>query len=172
MEVIKLFNIKLDFSNSKDIKVDNKEIPFWDENSLIGFVCDTLYEKNVKFIVSDNYCSDYGMNCKFDLPCLLELYEDIICALLNRQDFSIEFYEQGREYFISVIIYNDDVKLNIRYGYDDIWYKEELTYCYIKKIFVNFYEVLFEDINKCFRNIEKNPIFINWTAKLNELKLN
>lgn len=81
-----MFNIKLDFSNSKDIKVDNKDIPFWDENFLISFVCDTLYDKHVKFIVSDNYYSDYGMNCKFDLPCLLEAYEDVICGLLNRQD--------------------------------------------------------------------------------------
>lgn len=63
------------------------------------------------------------------------------------------------------------MKLNIRYGYDDTWYKEELTYCYIKKMFVNFYEVLFEEINKCFSNIEQNPIFIDWTTKLNELKL-
>lgn len=73
-----MFNIKLDFSNSKDIKVDNKEIPFYGEDSLIGFICDALYEKNVKLIVSDNCCSDYGMNCKFDLPCLLESYEDIL----------------------------------------------------------------------------------------------
>lgn len=33
-----MFNIKVDFSNSKNIKVDNKEIPFWDEDSLIGCV--------------------------------------------------------------------------------------------------------------------------------------
>ncbi len=171
MEEIKMFNIKLDFSNSKDIKVDNKEITYCDENSLIDFVCDALYEKHVKFIVSDNCCSDYGMNCKFDLPCLLEAYEDIICGLLNRQDFSIEFYEQGREYFISVSILNDDVKLKIRYGYDDTWSKEELTYCYIKNMFVDFYEILFEAINKCFRNIVRNPVFNDWIMKLNELKL-
>ena len=134
-------------------------------------MCDTLYEKQVKFIVSDNYCSDYGMNCKFDLPSLLEAYEDIICGLLKRQDFSIEFYEQGREYFLSFIIFKDEVKLNIRYGYDNTWLKEELTYCYIKKLFVDFFEVLFEDINKCFGNIERNPVFNEWNMKLNELKL-
>ena len=32
-------------------------------------------------------------------------------------------------------------------------------------------DVLFEEINKCFSNIEQNPIFIDWTTKLNELKL-
>lgn len=167
-----MFNIRLDFDNSKDIKIDNQEIPFLDEISLIDFVCNALYEKQVKFIVSDDYCSDYGMDCKFDLPCLLEVYEDVICGLLNRRDFSIEFYEQGREYLISFLIFNDDVKLNIQYGYDNTWSKEEeLTYCYIKKIFVDFYEVLFGAINKCFCNIEKNTIFKEWNMKLNELKL-
>ena len=48
-----MFNIKLDFSKSEVIKVNNQEIPFFDEISLIDFVCDVLYEKQVAFIVSD-----------------------------------------------------------------------------------------------------------------------
>lgn len=166
-----MFNIKLDYSNSKDIKVDNQEIPFLDEISLIDFVCAVLYEKQVKFILSDDYCSDYGMSCNFDLPCLLEAYDDIICGLLNRQDFSVEFYEQGREYFISFVISDDNVKLNIRYGYDNTCGSEELTCCYIKKMFVDFYGTLFEDFNNSFDNIKRNPIFNEWNMKLNELKL-
>lgn len=139
---------------------------------MIDFVCNVLYEKQVAFIVSDDDCSDYGMNCKFDLPCLLEVYDDVICGLLNKQDFLIEFYEQGREYFISFVISNDDVELNIQYGYDNTYSKKEkLTYCYIKKMFVDFYETLFEYVNKSFINIEQNYIFDKWNMKLKALKL-
>ena len=68
---------------------------------MIDFVCDVLHEKQVSFIVSDDDCSDYGMNCKFDLPCLLEIYDDVVCGLLNKQDKGfedvVECYTNERE---------------------------------------------------------------------------
>ena len=51
--------------------------------------------------MSDDDCSDYGMNCKFDLPCLLEIYDDVVCGLLNKQDKCyedvVECYTNERE---------------------------------------------------------------------------
>ena len=165
-----MFHMKLDFSNSKGIKVDNREIAFFDETSLIDYVCDFLYEEQVKFIVSDDYCDDYGMDCKFDLPCLLEAYNDISYSLLNKQDFLVEFYEQGREYFISFVMSDDNVQLDIRYGYNNICSKkEELTYCYVKKMFADFYMILFEYISKYFSSIQQNSVFNEWNIKLKEL---
>lgn len=100
------------------IKVDNWEIAFLDETSLIDYVCDFLYEELVKFIVSDDDCGDYGRDCKFDLSCLLEAYNGIIYSLFNKQDFLVEFYEQGRKYFISFVMFDDRVQLDIRYNYN------------------------------------------------------
>lgn len=54
-------------------------------------------------MVSDNICKNYNMDCKFDLICLLDVSDEIISALIKKEKFDIEFYEQGREYIFFLI---------------------------------------------------------------------
>lgn len=145
-----------------DIQIVKDKIAFLDETSLIDYVCDFLYEELVKFIVSDDDCGDYGRECKFDLSCLLEAYNGIIYSLFNKQDFLVEFYEQGREYFISFAMSDDSVQLDIPYNHNNSYSrKEELAYCYIKKMFVDFYGYCLGDISKCFSNIQQMLFSMN-----------
>ncbi len=165
-----MFSIKLDFCNSKETIINDEEIEFYDEISLIDVICNILYENQVKFVICDNNCDDYGMDCKFDLPCLFEAFNDIISGLKWRKNFHIEFYEQGRVYLFSFFILSNNVKVNIKYGYDDnciVAY--ELDYDYIKAMFVEFYKSAFCNAKKYIEYLDKNDIFIEWNTKLNEL---
>lgn len=85
----------MDYSDSTNIKLCDKQIELYDEESLIDIICVFLYDNQVKLVISDECCSDYGMDCKFDLPCLLEAFHNIIEGLIEKHNFNIEFYEQG-----------------------------------------------------------------------------
>ena len=144
-----MVTFELDYRDSRIVQVEYKDIQFYDKVLLIDIICSLLYDNRVRFIVSDNICKNYNMDCKFDLICLLDLYDETISALVEKRRFDIEFYEQGREYiFLFEATYND-----------------------MREIFLSFYQSLFQYTEKCIENIGENVVFCEWKRKLNELKL-
>lgn len=93
-----MVTFELDHRDSRIVQVEYKDIQFYDKVLLIDIICSLLYDDRVRFIVSDNICKNYNMDCKFDLICLLDVSDEIISALIKKEKFDIEFYEQGREY--------------------------------------------------------------------------
>ena len=166
-----MVNFELDYRDSKMVKVDCKEIQFYDEVSLIDTICSILHDNQVSFIVSDDLCENYNMDCKFDLTCLLDLYDETISALIEKRRFDIEFYEQGREYIFLFDIEEDKVIVDICPKYDVNRKRRcEMDYIYIREMFLLFYESLFQYIEKCIKNIDRNVVFCEWEGKLNKLK--
>jgi len=43
------------------VKLDCKEIQFYDEVSLIDTICSVLHDNQVRFIVSDDFCENYNI---------------------------------------------------------------------------------------------------------------
>lgn len=161
----------MDYSDSTNTTLYDKQIEFYDEVLLIETICVLLYENQVKLVISDEYCSDYGMDCKFDLPCLLEAFYNIIEGLIEKCDFDIEFYEQGREYFLSFVVSENTVEINVQYGYNvssSMIYMA--SYDFVKKMFIVFYDSIFQYATKYIANISKNDIFIKWNNEVEKLK--
>lgn len=98
-----MVTFELDYRDSRIDQVEYKDIQFYDKVLLIDIICSLLYDNRVRFIVSDNICKNYNMDCKFDLICLLDISDEIISALIKKEKFDIEFYEQGREYMFFLI---------------------------------------------------------------------
>ncbi len=167
-----MVTFELDYRDSRMVKVDYKDIQFYDEVSLIDIICSVFYDDRVRFIVSDNICKNYNMDCKFDLICLLDVSDEIISALIKKEKFDIEFYEQGREYIYFFNIEEDTVTVDIWPEYDEDRKRRcEVAYNDIKEMFLSFYQSLFQYVEKCIENIDENVVFCEWKRKLNELKL-
>jgi hypothetical protein len=97
-----MFNIKLCFNDTKEIRELNDEhediIPAESYDDILNDICIAFYEsKKVIFKVGGFGSDDWGMDCKFDLPCVLEQMDQIINGIKNKENFEIDFYEQGRE---------------------------------------------------------------------------
>lgn len=166
-----MVTFELDYRDSKIAKVDYKDIQFYDEVLLIDILCSVLYDNQVRFIVSDDICKNYNMDCRFDLTCLLDVSDEIISALIKKEKFDIEFYEQGREYIFSFNIEENMVTVDIWPEYDEDRKRRcEVDYIDIKEMFLSFYQSLFQYIEKCIENIDKNIVFCEWKRKLNELR--
>ncbi|MCI9638004.1 MAG: hypothetical protein HFG77_16740 [Hungatella sp.] len=167
-----MVTFELDYRDSRMVKMDYKDIQFYDKVSLIDIICSVFYDDRVRFIVSDNICKNYNMDCKFDLICLLDVSDEIISALIKKEKFDIEFYEQGREYIFFFNIEEDTVTVDIWPEYDEDRKRRcEVAYNDIKEMFLSFYQSLFQYVEKCIENIDENVVFCEWKRKLNELKL-
>lgn len=161
----------MDYSNSKNIVLYDKQVKFYDEVLLINVICNLLYNNQVKFVIKDEYCSDYGMDCRFDLPCLLEAFHNVIEGLRENHDFDIDFYEQGREYFFSFIVLENVIKINIQYGYNNsIKRRYEVSFDFLKKMFITIYSSIFQYATTYINNISQNSVFIEWINEINRLK--
>lgn len=168
---INLLSIKMDYSNCKSTVRYDKQIEIYDEIPLIDVICGLLCDNQVKFVISDEHCDDFGMDCKFDLPCLLESFDDIMEGLRKKQDFNTEFYEQGREYFFSFIMAENNVKINLKYGgHNEFDKKYEASYTLVKNMFIEFYNSVFQYAAEYIKDISKNCIFIEWNNKINDLR--
>lgn len=167
----KMVVFELDYRDSKIVKVDREDIKLYDQVSLTDIICSVLYDNQVRFIVSDDICKNYNMDCKFDLNCLLDVSDEIISALIKKEKFDIEFYEQGREYIFSFNIEEDVVTVDIWPEYDENRKRRcEVDYIDIKEMFLSFYQPLFYYVEKCIENIDENVVFCEWKRKINELK--
>lgn len=168
----KMVTFELDYRDSRIVQVEYKDIQFYDKVLLIDIICSLLYDNRVRFIVSDNICKNYNMDCKFDLICLLDVSDEIISALIKKEKLDIEFYEQGREYMFFFNIEEDMVTVDIWPEYDEKRKRRcEATYNDMREIFLSFYQSLFQYTEKCIENIGENVVFCEWKRKLNELKL-
>ncbi len=76
-----MFDMRLDKSNFTEKSYCIEDIKILDEITLIHAICEMLYENHANFLFYDENDSDFGMNCKFDLPCLLDNFEQIMDGL-------------------------------------------------------------------------------------------
>lgn len=161
----------MDYSNSKRKVLYDGQIEFYDKNSLINAICGLLYDNQVKFVMSDEHCDDFGMDCKFDLPCLLEEFDVIMEGLRKKRDFNIEFYEQGREYSFLFIMTESNVKINLRYDHhNNPDTKYEVSHFFVKNMFIELYDSIFQYAAEYIKGISKNHIFIEWNNEINNLR--
>lgn len=170
---MKLFHIVLNFHDSIKLAYDYGDMSCYDEVMLIDTICNVLYDNHVKFIVSDNLNNNYGMDCKFDLPCLMESYHEILFGLNNKKDFSIDFYEQGREYLFSFIMREDNmIQIKIQHGYNIKNISQQVVEFHLmKEMFIKLFDSIFQFADTYISGIRTNAIFHTWKSLLNSLNL-
>lgn len=164
-----MFEMKLDKSNFIEKIYSIEDIRNLDEIALIHAICDMLYENHAKFLFYDENDSDFGMDCKFDLPCLLDSYAQIMDGLQKKKDFELEFFEPGREYFLSFAEDEYVMKISLQIGYDKKSVRNYVTeHSTVKEIFVNLFKDIFIIAEKNIKNITENPVFVGWVNILEQ----
>lgn len=65
----------------------------------------------------------------------------------------------------------NDIEISVQYGYNissDMTY--EANYDFVKKMFIVFYDSIFQYATRYITDISKNNIFIKWNNEIEELK--
>ncbi|GAA0077326.1 hypothetical protein UT300005_17040 [Clostridium sp. CTA-5] len=166
-----MFNIKLYFNDTKEIKKVNDKheyiIQEEDYDGTLSAICTIFHESNrVIFKVSGFGSDDWGMDCKCDLPCVLEQMDEIVRGIKSKEEFSIDFYEQGRECLLIfqfcetqvLIEYNNIYSKNID---NSILY---MDYEVVKQMFFDFYNDFIYCIKKLVPEVMENQLFNEWKA--------
>ena len=158
-----MFDMRLDKSNFTEKSYCIEDIKILDEITLIHAICEMLYENHANFLFYDENDSDFGMDCKFDLPCLLDNFEQIMDGLQRNKDFEIEFFEPGREYYLSFANDEGVMTVSLRIGYDEKRVRKYVTEsAIVKEILVNLFKDIFIIAERNINNIRENPVFNGW----------
>ena len=84
-----------------------------DGRSVIADICETFADTNkIQFIVSGFGSNQWPVDCRFDLPVIIEQLPEIRRKILKEDfNFVLDFYEQGIERAVSFKKENDNVVL-------------------------------------------------------------
>lgn len=158
----------------KYIKIENKNINNYSYqydlhniNSLDD-ILDSIYNifydsKQVEFVIAGLGCSNWGMDYKYDLPCVIENVEYILRRVNNKQAFSIDFYEQGRECIFEYSFIKDMVYIKYWFYLQDKEKKEEcVPYNYIQEMFKNLFEEFTSYAEQIIPGIKQNKLYVEW----------
>ena len=164
-----MFNIKLYFNDTKEIKVANDKYEYIiqeeDYDGILSDICTIFYESNrVIFKVSGFGSYDWGMDCKFDLPCVLEQMDEIVNGIKNKEEFRIEFYEQGRECILTFRFCETQVLIEYNSIYNENIDNSiiSMDYDVVKKMFLDFYSDFIYCIKKLVPEVMENELFNEW----------
>lgn len=100
-----MFDIKLETTiHLKDIKLNKYDVKEYDDElddgrSVIADICEIFADtEKIQFIVSGFGDIRWPVDCRFDLPIIIEQLPEIIIKMKNDDfNFSLDFYEQGIE---------------------------------------------------------------------------
>ena len=150
---------KCDEEKSYDTELD-------DETSIIFDICNFFEETGeIKFIVSGFGDSEWGVDCKFDLPGIIEILPELISKLNQKKyDFNLNFYEQGVER--EVIFRESKGSIIVSCLSQTKWKllpsNYEMTKESVEKIVRGLYNTFILYSEKLCPRLIKNPLLLDW----------
>lgn len=153
--------IKEDISFKKiyDTELDN-------ETSIIYDICEIFHSKgNIKFIVSGFGYENWLMDCRFDLPGIIEEVPQIINKIRKEEyNFKLDFYEQGTEREIIFEEVGGKIKLICfsRISWTPIPNIIEMNKEDVKLIFENLYSDFIKYSKVLCDDLINDPLLSNW----------
>ncbi|KYN78017.1 hypothetical protein A0J52_01665 [Clostridium sporogenes] len=137
-----------------------------DETSVIFDICDIFEQtKQIKFLVSGFGQDEWPVNCRFDLPGIIEELPEIINKISQEEyNFKLNFYEQGveRELIFQESGQNISLTCLSRTNWIPTPNMIEMNKEKVKRIFNDLYEnFIFYSTELC-PSLIKNPLLFNW----------
>lgn len=166
-----MFNIKIELKELKGNKIIFESLKFndldedYDIDCILLDICERLDNlKKVKFVISGFGDEEWNVDCKADLPCILEQMEEILNGVVYKHNFTIDLYEQGMEREIEFEFKDENVTLTCK-SYVGNLPPELLIFVPDDKLYKIFLE-FFNDFIKCIEiflpEYLDNGIFIEW----------
>lgn len=166
-----LFNIELDFKENSSITEFDYSFDYindsegYDFDSLIVDICNIFYDsEKIYFKIGGFGETDWGADCKTDLPCVLEQMDVILQGIKNKEKFEIDFYEQGMERTLEFLF--DERNVSIKCSCYINWIPQPpivfMSYDAVYKLFIKLYNNFLECINMIIPKIQEIKLFKDW----------
>ena len=144
-----------------DINLENQD---QDYDCILLDICNMLYEAKQVIFKIEGFGEKWNIvDCKADLPCILEQMDTILEGILKKGDFEIDFYEQGLERLLKFSFKRETVCITCTsYVNMPPISVIEMEYESVKHLFWKLYDDFLMCIERLLPRVMKNTLFNEW----------
>ena len=146
-----------------DINLENQDQDY-DYDCILLDICNMLYEAKQVIFKIEGFGEKWNIvDCKADLPCILEQMDTILEVILKKGDFEIDFYEQGLERLLKFSFKRETVCITCTsYVNMPPISVIEMEYESVKHLFWKLYDDFLMCIERLLPRVMKNTLFNEW----------
>jgi len=146
-----------------DINLENQDQDY-DYDCILLDICNMLYEAKQVIFKIEGFGEKWNIvDCKADLPCILEQMDTILEGILKKGDFEIDFYEQGLERLLKFSFKRETVCITCTsYVNMPPISVIEMEYESVKHLFWKLYDDFLMCIERLLPRVMKNTLFNEW----------